>query len=123
MSLGWSSGYAINAARDFGPRVFLSCVGYDRQVWIHNHYWWIYGPIVGTIVGAVIGCLIYDVTLYNGFASPINRRWLGPRRPHSMVRAISRRLADGRRSIITRHSAKSNVRDMGGEESSVGGVK
>ncbi|PWO00354.1 aquaporin-like protein, partial [Tilletiopsis washingtonensis] len=69
-----SSGYAINAARDFGPRVFLSCVGYESAVWTHNSHWWLYGPIVGTIGGALLGCLVYDICIFQGEASPLNRR-------------------------------------------------
>lgn len=89
MSLGWQSGYAINAARDFGPRVMLSCVGYDHQLWTHNAYWWIYGPIVGTLAGAVAGATLYDLAIYSGGASPLSSSMLTPRL-HSMVRPLHR---------------------------------
>lgn len=72
MSLGWQTGYAINAARDLGPRLFLSCVGYESAIWTHNDYWWIYGPIVGTVVGAIIGCTVYDLCIFVGDESPLN---------------------------------------------------
>ena len=32
-TLGWETGYAINLARDFGPRLFTYCVGYGTNVW------------------------------------------------------------------------------------------
>ena len=107
------SGYAINAAsvgrasgspaislrsllpllfddrRDFGPRVFLSCVGYESAVWTHDSHWWLYGPIVGTIGGALLGCLVYDICIFQGDASPLNRRDAAGAalcHPHRMVR-------------------------------------
>jgi glycerol uptake facilitator protein len=62
LSLGGPSGYAINPARDFGPRLFGLLVG--TQGLFSNGYWWI--PIVGPIVGGIIGIYLYDwlVTAY-----------------------------------------------------------
>ncbi len=45
LSLGGPSGYAINPARDFGPRLFGLVVG--TQGLFSSGYWWI--PIVGPI--------------------------------------------------------------------------
>ncbi|CEH16672.1 Aquaporin (major intrinsic protein family) [Ceraceosorus bombacis] len=84
MAMGWQSGYAVNAARDLGARIMLSCAGYGNHVWTHNDYWWIYGPIAGTLSGAILGCIIYDLAIYAGDASPLNREWT---RAHSMVAA------------------------------------
>jgi len=56
LSLGGPSGYAINPARDFGPRLFGLVIG--TQGLFSSGYWWI--PIVGPIVGGIIGVFTYD---------------------------------------------------------------
>jgi glycerol uptake facilitator protein len=74
MSYGANSGYAINPARDFGPRLFAWFAGwkgvalpgnYDFATAnnVHN-YWWV--PIVAPIVGGVIGAIVYDVFIHQG---------------------------------------------------------
>lgn len=62
LSLGGPSGYAINPARDLGPRIFGALVG--TQGLFADGYWWI--PIVAPILGGVIGIYLYDwfVTKY-----------------------------------------------------------
>ncbi|GAA5947353.1 hypothetical protein JCM3765_001637 [Sporobolomyces pararoseus] len=72
MSNGWVSGYAINPARDIGPRFALWAVGYGTQVWTHDDCWWIFGPLLGPLVGSVGGCLAYDMLIFNGPGSPVN---------------------------------------------------
>ena len=64
ISFGALSGYAINPARDFGPRAFAAIAGYDKialpgDYGNVNTYFWI--PIVGPLVGGSIGALIYDL--------------------------------------------------------------
>jgi glycerol uptake facilitator protein len=57
VSLGGSTGYAINPARDFGPRLahaLLPIPGKRDSDW---GYAWI--PIVGPIVGGVVGALLF----------------------------------------------------------------
>ena len=63
MSFGANTGYAINPARDFGPRLFAWFAGWDGVALPGNYgnvnwYWWL--PIVAPIAGAVIGALVYD---------------------------------------------------------------
>jgi glycerol uptake facilitator protein len=59
MSFGANAGYAINPARDFGPRLFAWFTGWGQVAipGIHNYVW---VPIVGPFVGGVIGAIIYD---------------------------------------------------------------
>lgn len=56
LSLGGPSGYAINPARDFGPRLFGLVSG--TQGLFSNGYWWI--PIVAPIIGGILGIYLYD---------------------------------------------------------------
>jgi glycerol uptake facilitator protein len=58
LSLGGPTGYAINPARDLGPRIahaFLPIAGKGGSDW---EYSWI--PVVGPIVGAVLGGLAFN---------------------------------------------------------------
>jgi glycerol uptake facilitator protein len=61
LSLGGPSGYAINPARDLGPRIFGALVG--TQGLFADGYWWI--PVVAPIVGGVIGIYLYDLAVTN----------------------------------------------------------
>jgi glycerol uptake facilitator protein len=64
MSLGANAGYAINPARDFGPRLFSWMAGWGQTALpgtvdgAFSWYFWV--PIVGPLIGGVIGVLIYD---------------------------------------------------------------
>ncbi|CCD68565.2 Aquaporin-9 [Caenorhabditis elegans] len=60
MTFGANGGFAINPARDFGPRVFCLCAGYGWEVFsAHGYYFWI--PIVGALIGSIIGAWIYKI--------------------------------------------------------------
>ena len=51
MAFGFNAGYAINPARDFGPRLFTSVAGWGGGVFTAGNGWW-WVPIVAPIVGA-----------------------------------------------------------------------
>ncbi|KAK6759731.1 hypothetical protein RB195_021351 [Necator americanus] len=60
MTFGANGGFAINPARDLGPRLFTLCAGYGWEVFSANEfYFWI--PIVGPIIGAIIGAFLYKL--------------------------------------------------------------
>jgi MIP family channel proteins len=62
MALGLNAGYAINPARDFGPRLFTFVAGWGSEVFrTGNYYFWV--PIVGPLVGGVIGVSVYDALI------------------------------------------------------------
>jgi glycerol uptake facilitator protein len=58
-SFGLNTGYAINPARDFGPRLWMTIAGGGTGAL--NSYTWI--PIVAPLAGGAVGALIYDFTM------------------------------------------------------------
>lgn len=60
MALGAAAGYAINPARDFGPRLASWITGWSNA-WNDQRgdfYAWV--PIIGPFVGGVLGAFVYD---------------------------------------------------------------
>ncbi|MEZ7131488.1 MIP/aquaporin family protein [Nonomuraea sp. AD125B] len=63
MALGADAGYAINPARDFGPRLASFLTGY-RGAWRDQYgdlYFWV--PIVGPLIGGVLGAGLYQALI------------------------------------------------------------
>ena len=67
-SFGANAGYAINPARDFGPRLFAYFAGWGKVAlpgpfnspgFNFSNYFWV--PIVGPLIGGIIGVVIYDL--------------------------------------------------------------
>ena len=59
MSFGGMHGYAINPARDFGPRLFTMFAGFrNNGLTDGTHVWWI--PIAGPLLGGLAGAALYD---------------------------------------------------------------
>lgn len=67
MSFGANTGYAINPARDLGPRILTWLAGWGQVALpgtVHGGglnftaYFWV--PIVGPLIGGVIGAYVYD---------------------------------------------------------------
>jgi len=68
LSLGGPTGYAINPARDFGPRLahaILPIPGKGDSDW---GYAWV--PVVGPIIGGILGALFYKLLWNPAAATP-----------------------------------------------------
>jgi glycerol uptake facilitator protein len=66
ISFGANAGYAINPARDLGPRLFALVAGWGDVAFPGdygnvNTYFWI--PIVGPLLGGAIGAYVYDLVI------------------------------------------------------------
>jgi glycerol uptake facilitator protein len=57
MSWGGMHGYAINPARDLGPRLFTLVAGFQNTGFANGVY---LIPIVGPLLGGLLGALVYD---------------------------------------------------------------
>ncbi len=66
MAFGGMHGYAINPARDFGPRLFTVVAGFKNNGLTDGGYvFWV--PVVAPILGGIVGGAAYDLGI---------RRWL-----------------------------------------------
>ena len=82
-SLGSQTAYAINPARDLGPRLILWMAGYGTELWTAYNWYWIWYvldlcrllflshalyrcPITAPICGGLVGGFLYDLFLYKG---------------------------------------------------------
>lgn len=59
MSFGGMHGYAINPARDFGPRLFTVVAGFHNNGLTDGSGAWIV-PIAGPVLGGLVGSAVYD---------------------------------------------------------------
>ncbi|GAU79065.1 MIP/aquaporin family protein [Fusibacter sp. 3D3] len=58
-SFGSLTGFAMNPARDLGPKIFLAVSGWGNiGLPAPNNYFWV--PIVGPIIWGLLGAVIYD---------------------------------------------------------------
>src|ERR1700690_1125147 len=59
MSFGGMHGYAINPARDFGPRLFTVVAGFKNNgLTDGSRVWWV--PVCAPLLGGLIGAALYD---------------------------------------------------------------
>lgn len=72
MALGYQTSFTINPARDLGPRIFASMIGYGPHAFHLTHWWWTWGAWGGSIAGGIAGALIYDIFIFTGCESPVN---------------------------------------------------
>lgn len=72
LTYGTNAGYAINPARDLGPRLWTFLAGWGQIAfpgtyqWFSS-YWWI--PIVGPLIGGAVGIYVYDLFIGNALAA------------------------------------------------------
>ena len=59
MAWGVNAGYAINPARDFGPRLASIITGYGGALNDQNGYPYFWVPIVGPLVGGLLGGALF----------------------------------------------------------------
>jgi glycerol uptake facilitator protein len=57
LSLGGTTGYAINPVRDLGPRIVHALLPIKNKANSDWSYAWV--PVLGPILGAIIAALIY----------------------------------------------------------------
>lgn len=68
MSFGTGAGYAINPARDFGPRLFCYLLGWGANAFPGPHdYWWV--PILGPLLGGSLGVMLYKAVIADTLAA------------------------------------------------------
>jgi glycerol uptake facilitator protein len=59
MSFGGMHGYAINPARDFGPRLFTAMAGFKNNGLTDGpRVWWV--PVFAPLLGGLVGAAVYD---------------------------------------------------------------
>jgi glycerol uptake facilitator protein len=62
-SAGYLEAWAINPARDFGPRLFAYFAGWGGAALPSpDYYWWV--PILGPLIGGVLGGGVYQLLIY-----------------------------------------------------------
>ncbi|KAM5541376.1 hypothetical protein V8D89_004930 [Ganoderma adspersum] len=77
-SFGMQTGFAINPARDLGPRLLTAMVGYGAPVFTFRSQYWLWCPVLAPIVGALVGTFLYDLFFYSGTDSILSRPYVMP---------------------------------------------
>ena len=62
ISFGGMYGYAINPARDLGPRLFAVLAGFKNNGLTDGTGAWL-PPVIGPMVGGLLGTLFYDLLI------------------------------------------------------------
>ena len=62
MSFGAMHGYAINPARDLGPRLFTAAAGFrNNGITDGPRVWWV--PVLAPLIGGLLGAGLYDLAI------------------------------------------------------------
>ncbi|KAJ3800031.1 putative aquaporin 4 [Lentinula aff. detonsa] len=64
--LGMETGFAVNPARDLGPRILTSIVGYGGAVYSFRNQYWLWGGVLAPVLGGLIGAFFYDILFFDG---------------------------------------------------------
>ena len=63
VAFGFNAGYAINPARDLGPRLFTAVAGWGGGVFTAAGMWsWV--PVIAPIIGGIVGAFAYDLLVF-----------------------------------------------------------
>jgi glycerol uptake facilitator protein len=65
MAIGAAAGYAINPARDLGPRLAAAVSGWSGAFNDQNGNFYAWVPIIGPFIGGALGVYIYDFMIGN----------------------------------------------------------
>ncbi|KAE9553489.1 hypothetical protein FO519_003318 [Halicephalobus sp. NKZ332] len=63
MAWGMNAGYAVNPARDLGPRIFTFVAGYGSKVFSYRGYKWFLVPVLCPLLGGVLGAWSYQLLI------------------------------------------------------------
>ncbi|KAH3836223.1 aquaporin-10-like [Dreissena polymorpha] len=61
MTFGLNCGYAINPARDLGPRIFSLIGGWGTETFSYRDYNYFWIPVIGPHIGALLGAAVYQL--------------------------------------------------------------
>jgi glycerol uptake facilitator protein len=62
-SMGYLEAWAINPARDFGPRLFCYLTGWGSSALPSpGSYWWV--PVAGPLIGCLLGGGAYQLLIW-----------------------------------------------------------
>ena len=76
-SMGYLEAWAINPARDFGPRLFCFFTGWGASAFPSpQNYWWV--PIAGPLLGAVVGGGAYQLLIHQFLPARLRARMPPP---------------------------------------------
>ncbi|KAF5392700.1 hypothetical protein D9757_000973 [Collybiopsis confluens] len=75
ISLGMETGFAINPARDLGPRLLTAMVGYGGKVFSFRNQYWLWAGVIAPILGGITGACFYDIMFASSDVWNANHRF------------------------------------------------
>ena len=76
IAFGAQTGFAVNPARDLGPRILTAMAGYGKEVFNFRRQYWLWGGVLAPMLGGLSAGLVYDVFIYVGSDSVTNRKYV-----------------------------------------------